>query len=56
MPLQLTFPAEGTGYEIGGMAIVKGAKNLDNRQSVVRLGAASQHAGTGQKVPRPIRV
>jgi iron(III) transport system substrate-binding protein len=28
MPLQLTFPEEGTGYEIGGMAIVKGAKNL----------------------------
>jgi len=26
-PLQLTFPAEGTGYEIGGMGIVKGAKN-----------------------------
>lgn len=26
-PLQLSFPAEGTGYEIGGMAIVKGAKN-----------------------------
>lgn len=29
LPLQLTFPAEGTGYEIGGMAIIKGAKNLD---------------------------
>ncbi len=27
-PLALTFPAEGTGYEIGGMGIVKGAKNL----------------------------
>ncbi len=26
-PLQLSFPAEGTGYEIGGMGIVKGAKN-----------------------------
>jgi iron(III) transport system substrate-binding protein len=26
-PLKLTFPAEGTGYEIGGMGIVKGAKN-----------------------------
>jgi spermidine/putrescine-binding protein len=24
----LTFPEEGTGYEIGGMAIVKGAKNM----------------------------
>ncbi|MBI3732451.1 MAG: ABC transporter substrate-binding protein [Chloroflexi bacterium] len=27
LPLQLTFPAEGTGYEIGAMAIVKGAKH-----------------------------
>lgn len=26
-PINLTFPAEGTGYEIGGMAIIKGAKN-----------------------------
>ncbi len=29
LPLELTFPAEGTGYEIGGMGIVKGAKHLD---------------------------
>lgn len=29
MPLQLSFPAEGTGYEIGGMAIIKGAKHPD---------------------------
>lgn len=28
-PLKLTFPQEGTGYEIGGMGIIKGAKNLD---------------------------
>jgi len=27
-PLELTFPAEGTGYEIGGQAILKGAKNI----------------------------
>lgn len=27
--LVLTFPKEGTGYEIGGMGIVKGAKHLD---------------------------
>ncbi len=29
LPLELTFPEEGTGYEIGGMGIVKGAKHLD---------------------------
>lgn len=28
LPLQLTFPAEGTGFEIGGMALMKGAKNI----------------------------
>lgn len=28
-PLVLSFPEDGTGYEIGGMAIVKGAKHLD---------------------------
>ncbi len=28
-PLVLTFPAEGTGYEIGAMALVKGAKHPD---------------------------
>ena len=29
MPLELTFPKEGTGYEIGGMGILKGAKHPD---------------------------
>lgn len=33
LPLQLSFPAEGTGYEIGGMALVKGAKNMANAQA-----------------------
>lgn len=28
-PLELTFPAEGTGFEIGGMGIIAGAKNMD---------------------------
>ncbi|MFA5837381.1 MAG: ABC transporter substrate-binding protein [Bellilinea sp.] len=28
LPLKLTFPAEGTGYEIGGMGIMKGAKHI----------------------------
>jgi iron(III) transport system substrate-binding protein len=28
-PLVLTFPEEGTGYEIGGMGIIKGAKHPD---------------------------
>lgn len=31
-PLVLTFPEEGTGYEIGGMGIIKGARHLDAAQ------------------------
>lgn len=27
LPIKLTFPTDGTGYEIGGMALIKGAKN-----------------------------
>jgi len=27
LPLQLTFPEEGTGYEIGGMGLIKGAQH-----------------------------
>ncbi len=28
----VTFPSEGTGYEIGGMGIIKGAQHLDAAQ------------------------
>ncbi|HBT15776.1 MAG TPA: ABC transporter substrate-binding protein, partial [Firmicutes bacterium] len=28
-PVKLTFPKEGTGYEIGAMALVKGGQELD---------------------------
>jgi iron(III) transport system substrate-binding protein len=28
-PLVLTFPEEGTGYEIGGMGLIKGAEHMD---------------------------
>jgi iron(III) transport system substrate-binding protein len=29
-PVKVATPCEGTGYEIGSMSIVKGARNLDN--------------------------
>lgn len=32
LPLMLSFPEEGTGYEVGGVAIVKGAQHLDAAQ------------------------
>ncbi len=31
-PIKVVAPCEGTGYEIGGMSIVKGARNLENAQ------------------------
>ncbi|MFM7531676.1 MAG: ABC transporter substrate-binding protein [Rubrivivax sp.] len=30
LPLKTVVPCEGTGYEIGAMSLVKGARNLDN--------------------------
>jgi len=30
LPLVLTFPKEGTGFEIGGMGMIKGGKNVAN--------------------------
>ena len=29
-PLELIVPCEGTGYELGGLSIIKGARNIDN--------------------------
>jgi iron(III) transport system substrate-binding protein len=51
LPLALTFPAEGTGYEIGGMGIVKGAKNLDNAKAWYdwALQASTQELGKKYK-------
>src|SRR3712207_6613910 len=32
-PIKIVAPCEGTGYEIGSMSIIKGAKNLDNARN-----------------------
>ena len=29
-PIKIVAPCEGTGYEIGGMSLIKGSRNLDN--------------------------
>lgn len=34
-PLELISPCEGTGYEIGGVSILKGARNMDNAKLFV---------------------
>lgn len=34
-PLELVVPCEGTGYELGGVSILKGARNLENAKLFV---------------------
>ena len=34
-PLELVVPCEGTGYELGGVSILKGARNIDNAKLFV---------------------
>lgn len=34
-PLKMVVPCEGTGYEIGGLSIIKGARNMDNAKLFV---------------------
>jgi iron(III) transport system substrate-binding protein len=33
LPIKIVFPSEGTGYEVGGMALVKGAKNPEQARA-----------------------
>jgi iron(III) transport system substrate-binding protein len=48
-PLVLTFPAEGTGYEIGGMAIIKGAQHLDAAQKWFDWAISAEGQALGPK-------
>jgi iron(III) transport system substrate-binding protein len=51
-PVKLVSPCEGTGYEIGSMSIVKGAKNLENAKKWYdwALGPEAQAVGAANKV------
>ena len=46
-PLVVSFPREGTGFEIGGIALVKGAKNPDAAKAYIdfALSAEAQNIG-----------
>ncbi len=46
-PLEIVSPCEGTGYEVGGVSIIKGAKNFDEAVQWVEfvLSAEAQSAG-----------
>lgn len=46
-PLVVSFPSEGTGYEVGGVALVKGAKNPEAAKAYIdfTLSAEAQNLG-----------
>jgi len=50
-PVKIVVPCEGTGYEVGSMSIVKGAKNLDNARKFYdwALSPAAQKIGAETK-------
>jgi iron(III) transport system substrate-binding protein len=50
-PVKATAPCEGTGYEIGSMSLIKGARNLDNAKKFYdwALTPAAQRLGAATK-------
>jgi iron(III) transport system substrate-binding protein len=50
-PIKLVVPCEGTGYEVGSMSIVKGARNLENAKKFYdwALTPAAQKIGADTK-------
>jgi len=51
-PLELIVPSEGTGYEIGGLSIIKGARNLDNAKLFIDFMLSKE----GQEVPQEVKM
>ncbi len=49
-PLELVVPTEGTGYEIGGLSIIKGARNLDNAKKFVDFMLSKEGQEIGGKI------
>ena len=48
-PLKLVTPSEGTGFEIGGLSIIKGARNLENAEKFVDWALSAE----GQNIAAP---
>ncbi len=56
-PIVPVAPCEGTGYEIGSMSIIEGARNEERGEAVLRLGARRRGAvagADGELVPAPV--
>lgn len=49
-PLKLVVPCEGTGYEIGGLSIIKGARNLANAKLFVDWALSKEGQEVGGSV------
>ena len=49
-PVKIVSPCEGTGYEIGSMSIVKGAKNMDNAKKWYDWALAADDAVTMRRL------
>jgi iron(III) transport system substrate-binding protein len=50
LPLTVTFPSEGTGYEIGGVALIKGAKNPEAAKSYIDFALSREAQNLGPTV------
>jgi len=49
LPLELTFPKDGTGFEIGGMGIIKGGKNVANAKKWFDWAISAEAQALGPK-------
>ena len=50
LPLKVTFPSEGTGYEIGGVALIKGSKNPEAAKSYIDFALSREAQNLGPTV------
>ncbi len=50
LPLKVSFPSEGTGYEIGGVALIKGSKNPDAAKAYIDFTLSSEAQNLGPTV------
>lgn len=50
LPLKVTFPSEGTGYEIGGVALIKGSKNPEAAKSYIDFALSKEAQNLGPTV------
>lgn len=49
-PLKIVSPCEGTGYEVGGVSIITGAKNLDEAKEWVNFVISAEAQSRGPEV------